>query len=1172
MDEIKCPNCGKANPDVLLKCRYCGAELPAASKLTLPETTALTLPKDWEKSLTPADKVESSQESEADWLHRLRGDAGEAAPASEAAVDSGADDQSAPAVDNWLGRLRDQDETQTPEADQSAGAFAPSTGEAELPDWLKSMRSPDAEPSAPTIESASQTEAAGDGGDADWLKAFEPTAPPADAPAMSSLADWQNIEPGSVPEEEDDSDDWLKSFGDQPAQPAAPSGFSNYGSSQTADEETPAPKAEVDDDQWMKSLGAVQDTLPALGLDDFKKLAETPMAEEADDSDEWLKSLTTPAASEPETVEAESPESLPEWLRASTPPTATAGSGEVASPADSEPTSSEMPDWLNASAPPTPSVSAEGIPPVSDTDDWLSTFSKAESSAQPETPDWMKESTPPASGSKPEPDLTAWLSSVGGVVGGPEPSAEPKVTAPAPAAPMSGDDWLNTFKETAKSDPATADAARTGVLPDWLKSITSETTSGAATPSTSPAPPASGTPATGGSNLPDWLKAFKDTAKSDPNVAGMAQTGALPDWLTDLGAPPATESPAVDLPDWLNNANAAGGTPAGSAAEAPDWILSSDTDKSGNLTNPDWFDQIQSQVTKKPDTGKLDPSILDPFSLQSPTGSTPALSSSDWPDSPKTEKPAGTPAFEGLSGAATGQTGQLDWLKGLTSTPPSPSSPTSSELAFKISGERQPVAPAPGGTGPLTGSDLPAWLTEPQPTPSPTAPSAAGVPAFSNDLPDWLTAPPGETTTVTETAAPAPFSEPIPVTTAPETADLAKAKLPVWLGAMQPVNVPTHLNLGLDYEETVGPLAGMRGILPAESIITVPGKPGAVVTRFAVSDLEQQRANILRNIIGEETQDSEAKPVRKPRFSLAWDRLLIALLALVLVALPFIPGILPPGLFVEPARQGAPSQLQAATFANLIEGLPADSPVVVAFDYDPASTGELNPGASALVTHLMKRGIGMTTVSTYPAGVGVGQGLLDPALKEAAAEVKLKYPDAVFIPGGAVGLRRLVTAPETFFNNVSLIVVITGSAESAQAWIEQVQAPTGRKMALIISAAAEPLLRPYTQGDTPQLAAWVSGLSGGMAYQEKVGGQAARGPTPARQWDAYALGLNGASLMLLAGSVVGGVLMLMGRRNEPKPVKPRSQQKPEPQSELKRRAPKKKSAKKGSAAKATKKK
>lgn len=1124
MDEIKCPNCGKPNPDVLLKCRYCGTDLPSASKLILPETTALDLPQDWEKSLTPVSgqpaEVEPSSESEADWLRRLRGEVGEAEPGSEAAASTPTVDDAASLI---LGRLRDQDEAQTP-ADDQLGGFTPAAEDAELPDWLKAMRSPETS-ALDSGEAAPSTDTAGVGGDDDWLKAFETSTPAQSAPTTSSLADWQNITPGSTPEEEDDSADWLKSFGEGQAQPVQPSGFANYQSpwAEAESEEQPASKAEVDDDEWMKSLGAAQDARPTLGLDDFKKLAETPVAEEADDSDEWLKSLAARTASESETIEAAAPESLP--------------------------------DWLNAATPPVPSVSAEGIPPVSETDDWLSAFGKAESSAQPETPDWMKgspETTPPAEEAKPEPSLTAWLSSIGGAVGGPPPGAEPAVSASSPGTSMTADDWLKTFKETAKSDPETAEAAKTGVLPDWLKSITGETASGPAAPSTP------STPSSGASHLPDWLQTFKEAAKSDPDIAGAAQTGVLPDWLADLSASPAAGAPSVDLPEWLHATSEpagagtsgapAAGPSAAPAADVPDWILS--PDESSNLTSPDWFEQIQSQAKKKPDTGALDSSVVDPFALQSPAGSTPAIADAEWLDSIKTEKPPSTPAFEGLS-ATTGQTGQLDWLKGLTSTlPPLPPTPAPSEVDFQVGGEGQPTS---GGTGPLAGADLPAWLTEAQPpTPAPA------TPAFSNDLPDWLTAPPAEATTTVEPAVvPAPFIESVPIEPAPEAPDLAKADLPNWLGTLRPINAPVHLNLGLDYEETVGPLAGLRGILPAESAIAVLGKPGAVVTRFAVSDVEQHQADILRGIVAEETQEAEAKPIRKPRLPIAWDRLIVGLLALALMVLPFLSGVLPPGLFVEPEREDTPSQSQAMTLANVVEALPAGAPVLVAFDYDPASTGELTPAASALLAHLAKRGITVRAVSTYPAGVGVAQ--------------NLSVQEAMYLPGGAVGLRRYVTTPENAISGLSLIVVITGSTESAQMWIEQVQALAGEKMAVITSAAAEPFLRPYTQGEKPQLQALVSGLAGGMAYQNKVAGTGT-GAAQAQQWDAFALSLNAASLILLAGGMVGGVLMLINRRGEAKPAKPQAQPRREPQSELKRRTSKKKKAvKKGTAAKAKKK-
>ncbi len=443
-------------------------------------------------------------------------------------------------------------------------------------------------------------------------------------------------------------------------------------------------------------------------------------------------------------------------------------------------------------------------------------------------------------------------------------------------------------------------------------------------------------------------------------------------------------------------------------------------------------------------------------------------------------------------------------------------------------------------------------------------------------MPDWLT-PAAGAAAITTSAS--PFTEPIEGTSAnANNADLARGSLPSWLQAMRPINLnaPT-IDLAPDYEETAGPLAGMRSVLPAESAITVAGKPGAVVTRFVVSDAEAQQAELFRSIVSEETQEATISSKRKPRFNYPFDRLVVALVLLIVVLAPYMLGDIVPALFAPP------SSLPAAGEAlyQAIEELPVDQPVLIAFEYEPAYTGELNPGVEAVMAHLLRRGVPVAVTSTSPAGWGVAQETLNRMAAQASLapeDANKKYIYLSYIPGGASGLQQFALklpaeAIARGYNNFSLIIVATSTAESAQGWLEQVQ-PTvaGIKLAAIASAAAEPMLYPYYQSDQKQLVGLVSGLSGGWLYGVKLGKA-----MPPGQWNAYAYGLNVAGAILSLGAVAGVVMLLRNRR----PVQPSaartkaastSGESAEPQSELKRRSPKSKKGKAGKPSKARKKK
>lgn len=1105
--------CGKANPDSLEECQFCGARL---RPLVLPQTSTLQLPPDWDKpkpaATPPAEPAKSGPDS--DWLHQLRGDAPSSAsaqPFKETAslpdwlgANDDSSQQTGPGVDDWLSRLRDHDAAGPQQAEEpisedllrsrlgGLGEAPPSEPEGGLPSWLSS-------------DSVSA-----ESGD-DWLKSFD--AEPEKPKPQLGLSDFAKMAAASLPEEEDDTDDWLKSFGAEPEKPTA-----------------------------------------QPGLSDFAKMAAAPAPEEADDSDSWLQSFgAVPAPAEP------AEPGLPNWLKtdASEPPAGEQAFKQTAS----------FPDWLGAPSAPAGEVKDDAA-------DWLKSLSNASqpaASTEPaaELPAWLdnltSSSTPPSDQPPSALSRTAtldWLNSDAG----PAPSeveepapAEPAPTPPPaaePASPSNIPDWLSklTSSSAPPSDQPPSALSRTATL-DWLSSSQPAETPEGDLPR---------------ADLPDWLK---PVVGATPPAAGqppsaIAGTGAL-DWLGPSQPAQASDAGQTgELPEWLRSMTPpTGGQPAPSSElPEPDWIISADTQPGPQAEAP------------RPSLKKTSELKADTFSLHSPTGTDPAIvGSDDWLKSLEAGEPAAP---------ASADSGNVDWLSSLHPTDASAPAGGAPAIAFDADDQATASAGAPGG-------DLPDWLASMRPSGLDSAPPFAAeeeadkteaIPPgdMPAELPAWLGPSAGPALSKVEgaaaTVAVPPFSASAGEGTASD-ADLAKGTLPSWLQAMRPIdlNAPS-VDLAPDREETAGPLAGMRGILPAESVISVPGKPGAVVTRFVVSDLEAQQAELFRSIISEETQESSAvKPRRKARFTYAFDRLLIAAVLVVVVLVPYLVGDL--GLFRPPASLPTPGE---ALYTE-IESLPVDQPVLVAFEYEPGSTGELNPGAEAVIAHLLRRGVPVAVTSTSPAGAGVAQEVLNRMATQAGLapeDAGQKYfilPDIVpYIPGGASGLQQFALelpahAIKAGYSNFSLIIVATASAESAQAWIEQVQPVAKVRLAAIASAAAEPMLYPYYQGGQKQLVGLVSGLAGGLLYAGK-----SSGAVLVEAWSAYAYGLNTAGAILTLGALIGaGMLLLTPREAPPAKLQPKAGAPAEsaaPQSELKRRSPKSKKPKAGKTVKAKKKK
>jgi hypothetical protein len=83
-----------------------------------------------------------------------------------------------------------------------------------------------------------------------------------------------------------------------------------------------------------------------------------------------------------------------------------------------------------------------------------------------------------------------------------------------------------------------------------------------------------------------------------------------------------------------------------------------------------------------------------------------------------------------------------------------------------------------------------------------------------------------------------------------------------------------------------------------------------------------------------------------------------------------------------------PSALSTAVFDE-IENLNAGDPVLLSFDYDPASEGELGPMATALVKHTAEKKLKMYFMALWPVGAQMVDNTIDKVLRS-------DFPDLVY--------------------------------------------------------------------------------------------------------------------------------------------------------------------------------
>jgi hypothetical protein len=290
-------------------------------------------------------------------------------------------------------------------------------------------------------------------------------------------------------------------------------------------------------------------------------------------------------------------------------------------------------------------------------------------------------------------------------------------------------------------------------------------------------------------------------------------------------------------------------------------------------------------------------------------------------------------------------------------------------------------------------------------------------------------------------------------------------------------------------------------------------------------------------------EDAQAAPASRRRFRLALplDRLLVVcLLAFVVIVVP----VAAPALFPLPTTI-AP---EAEAAFQLIEAAPLDKPVLVAFDYEPAHQGEMNPPAQALLAHLMRRGVPLVAVSTRAAGAPVADEVLNELALGHGYVYGANFVNLGYIPGGPVGLLQFAANPRSLFSadfrgtrdvwnqpaarhvnglgDVGLIVLVSATPDDTRAWVEQTQRyAAGVPTVAVVSAGAAPLVRPYYETDPRQISAMVTGIIGAAQYEQRAGAPGAA----SLRWNAMNGGLITAAALILAGNLIYGALHVLRR-------------------------------------------
>ena len=244
---------------------------------------------------------------------------------------------------------------------------------------------------------------------------------------------------------------------------------------------------------------------------------------------------------------------------------------------------------------------------------------------------------------------------------------------------------------------------------------------------------------------------------------------------------------------------------------------------------------------------------------------------------------------------------------------------------------------------------------------------------------------------------------------------------------------------------------------------------------------------------------------RRPEPTWLLGAIAVALVAAILLATLFSPD------------ESAPAPRRPAVEAayTTIELLPNRPRVLLAWDYDPTTQGEMQLLAQPLVRHLRLKRARIANVSLRPLGPAVAADAIALADAQLPPGAQAAQPPAVqlgFIPGDAAALRAISQSPAETANlseyrtqelgmaadetleAFDLIIEFSAETATSREWIEQIASRQNTPMIIAASGAVAPTLRPYEQ--TGQIAALLSGYPDALAYEQLMG---QKGPASAQQ-------------------------------------------------------------------------
>lgn len=225
------------------------------------------------------------------------------------------------------------------------------------------------------------------------------------------------------------------------------------------------------------------------------------------------------------------------------------------------------------------------------------------------------------------------------------------------------------------------------------------------------------------------------------------------------------------------------------------------------------------------------------------------------------------------------------------------------------------------------------------------------------------------------------------------------------------------------------------------------------------------------------------------------DRRWIFLSIALIVAAPFVFNwSLPPGSVSPPTQ----------ALYDFIESLPAGTPVLISFDYGPASMPELQPMAMALARHILKRKLRLLGMSLWPPGTALCEEAFSKVGEELGAVQGHDWVNLGYKPGAVQVILGLGTdvgqvyrtdsrgipiaelpimAGIRSYDDIGLVIDLAAGSSPGD-WVRYAQARFHQDLALGVTAVMATDVYVYLQ--SKQVLGLLNGLKGAAEYESLI--------------------------------------------------------------------------------------